>query len=76
MAMLKNLLKDIKSEYAVVGFDRKGDFEILHEAHFLTEAQRWIDGYTRWGDTGGYDSIVAVDKETVTAHYYMQLSPH
>lgn len=76
MGALKECLKKVKSEYAVVGFDDKGDFELLYEADFLSSAQQWMDRYTRWGDFGGWHSIVAVDTDTITAQYYMQLHPH
>jgi hypothetical protein len=30
---------------------------LMEEFDTYEEARRWVDGYTRWGDFGGYDVI-------------------
>ena len=59
--------------YAVLGFSDTLDTPtVLHTSYSATEADRWRDGYTRWGDWGGYDSLalyeVGPDQTPDTIH--------
>jgi hypothetical protein len=39
----------------------------LYWANTLSEAKRWIDGYTRWGDWGGYHLLEIYSTECMGA---------
>jgi len=61
--------------YAVLGFSDTLDTPtVLHTSDSSTEADRWRDGYTRWGDWGGYDSLalyeVGPDQTPDTIHLH------
>jgi|TARA_B110000908_G_C10118931_1_gene386667 hypothetical protein len=44
--------------YAILGFSDTLDTPtVLHTSDSATDCDRWRDGYTRWGDWGGYDSL-------------------
>jgi len=51
------------------------DETLLAEFDYVTEAIRWVNEYTRWGDFGGYDRIEVIsfadDGEAIT-HYQVQ----
>ena len=35
----------------------------LYSHNSLTFVRRWLDGYTRWGDMGGYENLYLVDEQ-------------
>ena len=44
--------------YAVLGFSDTLDTPtVLYTSDSDADAERWREGYTRWGDWGGYDSL-------------------
>jgi hypothetical protein len=43
----------METPYHILG---SGDV-LLHECYTEEAARRWISGYTRWSDWGGYDFI-------------------
>jgi len=61
--------------YAILGFSYTLDTPtVLHTSDSATEADRWRDGYTRWGDWGGYESLalyeVSPDQTADTIHLH------
>tara|TARA_R110000751_G_scaffold75348_1_gene151920 strand:+ start:65 stop:313 length:249 start_codon:yes stop_codon:yes gene_type:complete len=61
--------------YAVLGFSDTLDTPtVLHTSHSATDCDSWLDGYTRWGDWGGYDSLamfeVGPDQTPDTIHLH------
>ena len=36
---------------------------LLEEFDWLQQARDWLNGYTRWGDLGGYNHIYIMDKQ-------------
>ena len=44
--------------YAILGFSDTLDGPVvLYESDSYTDCDRWVQGYTRWGDWGGYDTL-------------------
>ena len=44
--------------YAVLGFSETLDTPtVLYTSDSYSDCGSWRDGYTRWGDWGGYDSL-------------------
>lgn len=44
--------------YAILGSSHDTETPtVLYTSESYTEADRWRDGYTRWGNWGGYDSL-------------------
>ena len=47
--------------YQIWGYSYADGSTLLEEFDSSSEAINWVDRYTRWGDTGGYDVIDVVD---------------
>ena len=61
--------------YAILGMSYDTETPtVLYTSDSYSEADRWRDGYTRWGDWGGYDSLalfeVGPDQTAHTIHLH------
>lgn len=57
---------DVVGEYFSVD---SSYFETLYETDSLSAAIRWADGYTKWGDFGGYHTIFVHNNKTYDYEY-------
>ncbi len=53
-----------------MGYRVKGGHINLYTCHYLSEAQRFIERYTRWGDWGGYKSLSIWQGNVLVKRYY------